>query len=177
MCFCTLGGCFLGSHGNLIGKHHVFVRNVLSANTSGNTLCRFKKYFLTLTGCLACGRSVVICTIVTRNMPRSNQIVAVTACESVCYSILCISSVNSPVGKGGIKRYATCEIEEIEHNINSSVNNNYDIDDDDENGEDGGGESEGNGHNDDHSHGHGRGRDRDYDRDLGRDRGPGRSWS
>ena len=36
MRFCTLGGLFLGNHGNIIGKHHVFVLSVSSANTSEN---------------------------------------------------------------------------------------------------------------------------------------------
>ena len=36
MYFCTLGGLFLGNHGNTIRKYHVFVLSVSSANTFEN---------------------------------------------------------------------------------------------------------------------------------------------
>ena len=48
MCFSTLGILFLGNHGNIIGKYHVFVPSVSSANTSenlGSKTLKMKKRF------------------------------------------------------------------------------------------------------------------------------------
>ena len=65
MCFGTLGGRFLGNHGNIIGKRRVFMlcvsRTNISENLGSKTLKMKKKFFrckFEIENCKFCGKFV-----------------------------------------------------------------------------------------------------------------------